>query len=384
MSKNPLPPPKHKVMLITHDLAIGGLQRVVATLCQTINQDFFECCVVCLRDKGDFTQDILDCGIPVYLIEQKQNGVDYFSFLKVAALIRRFKPNTIHTHNTQPFMDGVMGALCAGILPTIIHTDHAREFPDKWRYMVIERILSWFTYKVVGVSDHTSKNLVAYEKIAPKKVVTIPNGICGDIYEKIFDNQALRASLSIPPECLLFGIGVRLCEQKAIGILLQAFKQVAESSAPCMLLIAGTGPLDAQLQQQAKSLGIDTKVKFLGPRLDIGALLSLFDIYVLPSLWEGLPMVLLEALAAGCPIIASRVGGISTAITNEENGLLVAPNDVHELAKAMKRLMSDSILRKQFAQQGKQTFKTHFSAQAMTRKYEKLYLHQSGTSKAVA
>ena len=128
---------KIRLMQITHDLAIGGLQQVVVNLCRTINRDKFDVFVLCLRAMGEFVPEVEKSGIKVFFLPQKK-GTDYFSFLKVAKILRREKIDVIHTHNTQPFIDGTIGALFSGV-KTIIHTDHARAFPDKKRYMFADR-----------------------------------------------------------------------------------------------------------------------------------------------------------------------------------------------------------------------------------------------------
>ena len=108
-------------------------------------------------------------GIRVLYLPQKKDGTDYLAFLKVAKILRQEKTDVIHTHNTQPFIDGTIAAMISGV-KTIVHTDHARDFPDKRRYMFAEWMMSQFAYKVVGVSEHTSKNLMKYEKISSKKI----------------------------------------------------------------------------------------------------------------------------------------------------------------------------------------------------------------------
>jgi len=212
-------------MLITHDLAIGGLQQVVVNICRTIDREYFDVSVLCLRELGPFTPEIEKLGIKVFCIPQKKTGVDYFSFLKVAKILRQQQIEIIHTHNTQPFIDGVIGGLIAGV-NTMIHTDHARDFPDKKRYMFAEWLMSHFVYKVVGVSEHTSQNLIRYEKISPGKIVTIYNGIDGSKYDIVIDKKKKRSELGIRGNDPIIGLGVRLTDQKGLTFLLQAMPEL--------------------------------------------------------------------------------------------------------------------------------------------------------------
>jgi len=362
-------------MQITHDLAIGGLQQVVVNICKTIDRNTFDISVLCLRNLGEFVPEVEELGIKVFYLPQKQNGTDYFSFLKVAKILRQEKVDIIHTHNTQPFIDGTIGALLTGV-KTIVHTDHARDFPDKRRYMFAEWLMSHFAYKVIGVSDHTSHNLIKHEKILPRKIITILNGIDGSKYNITINKDNKKRELGIKRCGPIIGLGVRLSEQKGITYLLQAMPEVIKFFPDITLVIAGEGPCEDELKKDALHLGIDQHVLFIGPRLDIPELLKLFDLYVLPSLWEGLPIVLLEAMAAGCPIVSTNVGGMPMAIKHGENGSLVKPKQPQELSYEIIKLLENEQLRKKYSQNGKRTFQEHFSAEHMTRYYEKLYLRQ--------
>jgi len=362
-----------RLMQITHDLAIGGLQQVVVNICRTINRDKFDVSVLCLRALGEFVPEVERMGIKVFFLPQKK-GTDYFSFLKVAKILRKERVDVIHTHNTQPLVDGTLGALLSGRRITIVHTDHARDFPDKRRYMFSEWLMSKFAYKVVGVSDHTSQNLINYEKISPKKIVTIMNGIDGSKYDITIDKSKKKQELAITNSGPIIGLGVRLTVQKGIIYLLKAMPAIIENFPNIILIIAGEGPLEDELKRESVELGIEKNVLFVGPRLDIPELLKLFDVYVLPSVWEGLPMVLLEAMAAGCPVIATNVGGVSTAIEHRENGSMIEPQDSKGLASEVIKLLLDRNLRECYSRASLRIFHEKFSAEIMTRKYERLYL----------
>ena len=364
---------KIKVMQITHDLAIGGLQQVVVNLCKFINKDKFEVSVLCLRTLGPFVDEVRQMGIKVHFLSQPQNSTDYSSFLKVARVLRKEEIDIIHTHNTQPFVDGTLGALLSGRRITIVHTDHARDFPDKRRYMFAEWFMSHFAYKVVGVSEHTCQNLIKYEKMSPKKVLTILNGIDGSKFDIQIDKEKKKKALGLTGYDPIIGLGVRLTEQKGITYLLKAMPIVIKEFPKVALIIAGRGHLEDELRKEAQTLGIENRVYFVGPRLDIPELLKLFDLYVLPSLWEGLPMVLLEAMAAGCPIVATDVGGVSTAIKNGVNGSLVSPADPASLGLEIIRLLGNRNIRSKYVINGLKIFRKEFSAKTMSKKYEHLY-----------
>ena len=364
---------KIKLLQITHDLAIGGLQQVVVNLCRTIDKEMFDVSVLCLRDLGSFTPEVEKLGIKVTLLPQKEGRTDYLAFLAIAKFISKEKIDVIHTHNTQPFVDGTLAALISGV-KTIIHTDHARDFPDKRRYMFAEWAMSHFAYKVVGVSEHTSNNLIKYEKISRSKVITIPNGIDGSIFSINLDREDKKRQLGITKNGPVIGLGVRLTEQKGITYLLQAMPEIIRAFPEITLIIAGDGDIKRKLLDEARELRLDNNIHFIGPRLDMVELLKLFDLYVLPSLWEGLPMVLLEAMAAGCPIIATNVGGNSTAIQHGVNGSLIEPANPAQISSEVIKLLKDGNLRNKYIKNASDTFNEKFSAEIMVRKYQELYI----------
>jgi glycosyltransferase involved in cell wall biosynthesis len=312
-------------------------------------------------------------GIPVALLPQKKKGVDYFAFLKVAKILREEKIDIIHTHNTQPFMDGTLGGKLACV-KTFIHTDHARMFPDKRRYMFAEWVLSQMVDKVVGVSEDTAWNMQKYEKICSKKIMVIPNGVDGRSYSFFLDKQKKRVQLGLPSHGPIIGFGGRLCVQKGLTYLLEAMPGIVRSFPDCTLLIAGTGSLEHELKAQAESLGVTSNVKFLGMRLDMPELLRLFDVFVLSSLSEGLPMVLLEAMAAQCPIVTTNVGGIPSAIKHRGTGLLVEPKKPDDLAAAVIEILKNDDLKNGLVRNAQIDFKKKYDARIMTEKYETLYL----------
>jgi glycosyltransferase involved in cell wall biosynthesis len=308
----------------------------------------------------------------VHLVPRKKRGTDYFAFLEVARILRQNEIEILHTHNTDPFVEGTLGAILAGV-GTIVHSDHARLFPDKRRRMLLEWLASHFAYRVVGVSEHTTRNLHEYERIPKRKLLTIPNGVNGAEYRIRIDKARKRRELDIGADAPLIGLGVRFTEQKGITYLLKAIAEVAAKIPAVKLVIAGEGPLETRLKQEAADLGLNGNVAFIGPRRDIPELLQIFDLYVLPSLWEGLPMVLLEAMAAGCPIIATDVGGNASAIRHGVNGSLVPPASPRALASEILDLMTDPGKRRRYAENGLNIFENEFSVQAMVAHYEMLY-----------
>jgi glycosyltransferase involved in cell wall biosynthesis len=242
--------------------------------------------------------------------------------------------------------------------------------------MIAEWVMSQFSWRVVGVSEHTTESLHRYEKISPSKLVTIVNGIEGDRYDQPVDQRAARQELGIAEDTKVLGFASRLVRQKGLIHLLDALPAVREAHPDVLLLVAGEGDRREALEAAVRERGLGEAVRFLGVRMDIPRLLKVFDLHVLPSLWEGLPMIILESMAAGCPTVATSVGGVPTAISDGRNGRLVAPRDAEALAAAIVELLGDAEQRRRLGEKSRDTFRRRFTAQIMARRYEALYLRQ--------
>lgn len=357
---------------VTHDLGVGGLPRVVTTLARTLDPAEFDVEVLCLNQGGPFARDLEEQGIPVHVLGRRGRWLDYFQFGRVAGHLRRRCPDIVHTHNTQPFIDGGLGALLARVA-VHVHTDHARHFPDKRRYLLAERLLSTRTYRVVGVSEDTSRKLVSRVGIARHRVETVANGIVDPLSRPLPTREQKREELGIPDDAPVLGVGVRLSDQKGLSYLIEAMPRVQEEVPGVRLLIAGYGPQERELREQVDRLSVGDCVSFLGRRLDMLAVTRTFDVYVLPSIWEGMPMVLLEAMALGRPIVATPVGGVPTLVDHGRNGLLVPPREPVTLAEALTDLLRDPEKRKRFGRESRRRFEEGFTAEVMARNYADLY-----------
>lgn len=361
-----------RVLQVTHDLGVGGLPRVVETLARALDPQAFDVSVLCLNEGGPLADRLVEAGIRVDILSKGPRKPDRLAFLRVAERLRDQPVDVVHTHNTQPFIDAGLASIISST-PVLIHTDHARAFPDRKRYMIAEHLLSWGAHKVVGVSEHTTANLRHWERISEAKLETIPNGIDGSLFDAAVDVAAVRHSLGVPLDVPLLALGARLAEQKGITYLLDAMARLEARQPKLHLVLAGDGPLRSALEAQANALGLSQRVHFVGVRLDMPDVLRASDIFVMPSLWEGLPMIILEALAGGVPIVASSVGGVPSAVIDGQTGSLVPAQDPDRLADALHHMLEDAEYRARCVVNGRRLFDDHFSAAAMARRYEALY-----------
>ena len=360
-----------KILQITDNLGIGGLERVVVNLCKHLNKNIFHVSVVCLNFLGAFADELENERIKVYLAPKKKEN-DYFLFWKLKDIIGEIKPDIVHTHNTNAIIDGVIASVLQRV-PVRVHTDHARKFPDKKKYMAIEWFLSHFIHKIIAVSGETRENLIKYEKIKRSKITVLNNGIDGSSYNIHVDIEQKKKEIGVLRYKYIIGLGVRFTEQKGIIHLIKAAPEILKKFPETAFVIAGYGALEKFLRSEAKRLEVDANFFFIGSRLDMPELLQIFDLYVLPSEWEGLPLVLLEAMAAKRAIVATNVGGNSMAIENGFSGSLVPAKNHAELAKEIIRLLDDPETRKRYSENAYKRFKTKFSVEHMAKMHENLY-----------
>jgi glycosyltransferase involved in cell wall biosynthesis len=366
---------KLRLMHITRTLGMGGMEHVISTLCRTLDPGEFECSVLCLKGAGPVAEELDAAGVQVHQIESQEDVPDYLASLKVRSLLRRHRVDVVHTHNTTALLFGASGARMAGVR-TIVHTDHARSYPERRRITIAENLVARLVYRVVAVSEETRTDLWRRIGIPERKLAIIPNGVAPGAEVEPSEVASIRQALGVGPDDVLVGLGARLVEQKGLAYLVEAMDEVQQRNPKVRLVIAGDGDLRESLEQDVAQRGLAGTVQFLGMRRDLSRLLRAFDLYALPSIWEGLPLVVLEAMAAGLPLVASDVGGVATAVTHQANGLLVPPKDVGALSASILTLAADPELRGRMGRKGREVFDRQFSAEAMARQYSALYRRQ--------
>ncbi len=348
------------------------MEQTIATLCRTVDPARFESAVLCLREEGPLAEELRAEQVPILSIDSDPTRADYLASLKVARLLREFRPDVIHTHNTTALLFGVSGAKLAGV-PWVVHTDHSRMYPEQPHIGFAERFMSRWVDRFVAVSDTTADELDRHLGIPRNRILTVTNGIEGSRYRCTVDRVAKRSELGLPVEAFVVGVTARIVREKGLTVLLEAVHQLRSRCPTLHVVLAGSGVAEQELRTQAAALGLRDRVHFLGLRRDIPALLQVFDAYVLPSLREGLPLGILEAMAAARPIVASEVGGVGTAIQHEVSGLLVEAGQADQLANAIERFVEQPQFARQLGDAAERTFSERFSAEAMVRRYESLY-----------
>jgi glycosyltransferase involved in cell wall biosynthesis len=304
---------------------------------------------------------------------------DLRAFLFLRRLLINEKPIIVHTHSYKAGILGCWAAKISGV-PIIIHTPHGHVFyghfkPFVTRFIIIiEKLTCFIMNRMITLTEGERNDYIALSVCDPKKIVTIHSGVDVGYYMQAQVNiREKRKFLGLDQGELVVGTVGWLLPIKGPIYLLRAMAEVWKRYPQVSLVYAGKGELEGELKREAARMGVSEKVWFLGWRDDIHEILPLLDIFVLPSLNEGMGRVLVEAMAAGRPIVASNVGGIPDLVYHGENGVLVPPADHRALARELEMLISDPDMRRRMGDKGR-TLAVQYGTDSMVQKVDRLYL----------
>ncbi len=352
--------------LIT-ELDTGGAQKALARLLAHLDRTRFTPHVACLYN-GDkaVAQEIRELGIPVTDLGMTTKWrLD--AFWRLYRLLRRELPTILHTWMFHANIPGrVLGRL-AGI-PIIISSERTMGQESRWRYQ-INRCTDPLTDRVACVSQLVANFVVKEVGIPRYKTIVIPNGIDMHDFEYLPVKRQVRADLGLFRETALVGTVTRLAPVKRLDILLQAMALMDDVPA----VIVGGGPEHDRLETLSNQLGLMKQVHLVGYQSNVSKWLAAMDIFALTSDWEGMSNALLEAMAAGLPVVATAVGGTPEVVVDGVTGFLVPPRDPQALADAILRLLRDPELRQRMGEAGRARVAAHFSIEQMVHKTEALY-----------
>lgn len=304
----------------------------------------------------------------------RQPGLDMGLFGRIVRLIRQEKIHLVHAHQYTAFFYASLAALSTGFRK-ILFTEHGRIYPDfvRPKRVAVNKLVIPLIPPVVAVSRSVSESLRRYEKIHPKRIKIVVNGIDPEKFRNKGSGKALREVLGIPRRDSIVAIIARLCDYKNHENLIRALS-IAHRENPCItLLIVGDGPIREELETLTRCLDLGNKVIFTGVRQDIPDILHTADIAALCSYYEGTSITLLEAMAAGKPVIASRIAGNPDVVEDGKTGILVSPDDPEEIARAIIRLVNSPSLRDEMGNAGYQRCLKHYTLRRMVQEYETLY-----------
>lgn len=333
--------------------------------------------------EGSLAGSAADAGIPVRTLSGLRREIspveDILTFWRLFWIIRAGGYQIVHTHISKSGVLGRLAARAAGV-PGIVHTYHGDVFqsyfsPGRSRLLLaFEQMAGAVSDRLIEVSAATMSRHLAYGIASSERFVLIPNGIDLSAWGRPRQEaSALRARLGIPAEVPVIGTVAMLVPIKRLDVLLAAAERVATRRPDALFVIAGDGALRRTLEAQAAASGLSSRVRFLGLREDLPSLMSAFDILALSSDAEGCPTAPMEAMAAGRPVVATDVGGVSEVVDHGQTGLLVPRRDPDRLAEAILSLLDSPNRRAAMGTRGRQVVRERYSASAMVDRVDRLY-----------
>jgi sugar transferase (PEP-CTERM/EpsH1 system associated) len=364
------------VVHLTYSLDVGGLETLLVDCINRMPPERYRHAVVCLTRYTDFAQRITQPGVELYALD-KPPGLGLGTHLKFWKLMRKLRPAILHTYNLSALEYNFSGAL-AGI-PVRIHAEHGRDASDPHglnpKHNFLRRRIAPFVDRFIPVSEDLRHWLADTVRIPAAKTLFIKNGVDTDRFAAPTAPGAGASPWG--PDDIVIGTVARIQDVKNHRDLVTAFArlrdQLPEQRDRLRLSIVGDGPLMVAVREQVAGLGLEEVVWLPGARADVAALLHGFSLFVLPSLAEGTPVSMLEAMASGLPVVASNVGGIPEVVTDGCEGSLVAPRDVDALAAALAGYVRDPALRRRHGEAARTRIEQSFSMRAMLVEYGRLY-----------
>lgn len=370
--------------VISKPVSGDGITEVVKNLASSISRERFEISVCSLQGVGNASGEFEKMGVKVFSLDARSSISplrilqNVSSTLRLVSFMKRREFTVVHAHE---FFSGTIGRLAAWFAksPVVVlslhNTDHWKRMP----HIVIDRCLSRMTDKIVANSEAVRLFTAEYERISLEKFTVIYNGIDLSRFGSEKDGSLFRQEFRIKPEEIVVGSVGHLAKQKGQRYLVDAASIIQAQRRDVKFVVVGGDASDPnesvkqELCRQVKDLGLEDIVLFTGHRQDIPEIMASFDVFVFPSLWEGFGLAVAEAMAAGKPVVASRIPAVAEVVKDGETGILVPPADSAALAEAIMELAQSPEKAKAMGRAGRMRVQELFSCQRMASEYEELY-----------
>ena len=363
---------KIKVLQIIPNFGYGGAERLAVNLMRYLDKKKYEVRAISLFGplNTELEYMLKNDNIPVYFLEKKK-GFDPRMFFRIDRIIKSYRPHIIHTHRY--VLKYALPSLLFFKSFATVHTVHnVAEKEVDIVGKLVHKVAFSFGVIPVSISKIVSESLTSVYGV--KNIKLILNGIPVDYYQKCnIKKEEWREKEGFKKEDFLFVNIARLVPQKNQLLIIEAFSKGPAKYHNSHLIIVGDGYNREMLKKIVKMHSLENKVHFLGIRDDIPDILNASDVFVLSSDWEGNPLSIMEAMAAGKAVIATAVGGVPELIQDNYTGILVPPKDIETLSKAMLMLMESKNLCQKLGEKAKEIAKKEFDIIVMVKKYEKLY-----------
>lgn len=366
---------KIKILHILNSLQIGGLENGVVNLINNLNDNRFEHAICCIDTSGPTAEKL---GKPVEIFSlDKGKKRDYLLPFKIAKVIKKIQPDIVHTRNWSA-IDGVIGAKLVGI-KFVVHGEHGREAADPTGANIVRKkvrkVLNPWISRFITVSAELKNWLVYDIGIPEKKVMQIINGVDTNRFMPPQEKKLAKKEAGFNPDTHIIGIVGRLDPVKDHETLFRAFSILRneKNREALKILVVGTGHMEKMLRGIAEDLNISENVVFAGDTKDVQRFYRCMDVYVLPSIAEGISNTVLEAMASGLPVLATMVGGSPELVDEGKTGFLFAAKDYMALSEKLFFYYNNPQILIAHGLNGRKMAEDRFSISKMIKDYEILY-----------
>jgi len=364
---------KVKLLYIIGDLGYGGAEKHLTHVLRELDKSKYQPFVACFRKKGQYLPEIEKLNIPVINlgVGRIYNLKGIIKIFSISSFINKNKINIVQSYLYGANFFGAISARIAGV-PAITSNRNVTSLLSK-KQMLLHKAANKLATVITAVSEEVRRSDIE-QGTPPDKIVTIYNGV--EIQKaKISIDKVLaqKIELGLDPDCAVIGTVANLHLRKDHRNLLHAATRVVSIIPKVQFLLVGNGHLREELEKLTEDLNLKNKVIFAGHRSDVPELLSLMDIFVLPSLTEGMSNALLEAMAAELPCVATKVGGNPEVVQDGVTGFVVSPKDPESMAGAIIKLLQDKDLASKMGKSGQHEVMTNFTIDRMVSQLEQLY-----------
>ncbi|MGH7556109.1 MAG: GT4 family glycosyltransferase PelF [Longimicrobiales bacterium] len=360
-----------KVMHVSFSLDTGGAEVVILDIVRRLNRSRFQPMVCSFASGGELLTEFQRYDIPVVNV-RKRAGSDLRFFVRLWSMFREHEIDIVHCHNSPMWVVSTLPARLAGVRGVML-TEHANHRNMSWKFRTAAAWLQRATAMITVNSMQVQRALVEDFGIGAHRIVLVRNGIDVSAMRPSKDAALKRVELGIPRDARVVGNVARMVPVKDHSTLLRAFAQVVARMPNARLALVGSGELEGSLRHEAETLGITASVHFLGARTDVPEILSTMDVFVLASRKEGQSIAVLEAMAAGVPVVATNTGGTPELVIDGETGLLVRSAQPEAMANGILQLLENAGQAAGYAAAARRRLLEFHDMPAIVAQYEQIY-----------
>ncbi|MDR1417683.1 MAG: glycosyltransferase family 4 protein [Endomicrobium sp.] len=371
-----------KVCYIITKLDLGGAQKVALYIAKNIDKNMFDSFVI--SGFGGVLDDDVQKKLKFYQLKRFVREIslikDIKTFIDIYLILKKEKPDIVHTHTPKAGILGRLAAKLAGV-QTIVHTIHGYGFSDehKWylKYLFIwaERLCALFSTKLIFVSEENIKKGFKYRIVKKNNFELIRAGIDTGFYKNFVLKRGFKEEIGVSWNTKIVVTVSSLKSPKNLKDFINVANEVTKSIKDVVFVIVGDGEQREDIESLIKKFNLTTKVILLGWRTDIANILKSSDIFILTSLWEGLPCSILEAMCCSKPVIANAIDGIKEIVLHNKTGFLIEPNNYKQMAEKVKYLLLNKNISKEMGEIGCNLICEEFDINYALKQHENLYLN---------